>query len=111
MDRNVADELFYNRGAKMIILNDNYRIESDDYSYALKERKVRARGKNIGDEVWEPVSYHRTVQAALYSYRNRRIKTLSQADTDVKIEKWIDCVVEQDEAFKTFLETLNIKDE
>lgn len=95
----------------MIIINENYRIESDKYSYALKERKVRVRGKNIGDEVWEPVSYHRTVQAALYSYRNRHIKTLSQADTDVKIEKWIDCVVEQDEAFKTFLETLNIKDE
>ena len=99
----------------MIIINENYRIESDEYSYALKERKVRARGKNIGDEVWEEVwelvSYHRTVQAALYSYRNRRIKTLSGDDTDVKIEKWISSVVEQDEAFKTFLATLNIKDE
>ena len=95
----------------MIIINENYKIESDDYSYALKERKVRARGKNIGDEVWEPVSYHRTVQAALYSYRNRRIKTLSETDTDVKIENWISSVVEQDEAFKTFLATLSIKDE
>lgn len=95
----------------MIIINDNYRIEADDYSYALKERKVRARGKNIGAEVWEPVSYHRTVEAALYSYRNRRIKTLSQGDTGVKIEKWIECIAEQDEAFKTFLTTLNIKDE
>ena len=54
----------------MIIINENYRIEADDYSYALKERKIRARGKNIGSEVWEPVSYNRTVQAALYSYRN-----------------------------------------
>ena len=95
----------------MIIINENYRIEADDYSYALKERKIRARGKNIGSEVWEPVSYHRTVQAALYSYRNRRIKSLSQADTDVKIENWIYSVAEQDEAFKTFIETLNIKDE
>jgi len=93
----------------MIIINENYRIEADDYSYALKERKIRARGKNIGSEVWEPVSYHRTVQAALYSYRNRRIKSLSQADTGVKIEKWIDCIAEHDNAFKTFLETLNIK--
>ena len=93
----------------MIIINENYRIEADEYSYALKERKVRARGKNIGAEVWDTLSYHRTVQAALYSYRNRRIKTLSSDDTDVKIEKWISNVVEQDEAFKTFLATLNIK--
>ena len=97
----------------MIIINDNYRIESDDYSYALKERKVRARGKNIGDEVWEevwePVSYHRTVQAAVYSYRNRRIKTLSSDDTDIKIDNWIDCIAEHDKAFKAFITALVIE--
>ena len=93
----------------MIIINENYRIEADDYSYALKERKIRARGKNIGSEVWEPVSYNRTVQAALYSYRNRRIKSLSQADTDVKIENWISSVAEQDEAFKTLLSGLKVE--
>ena len=93
----------------MIIINENYRIESDEYCYTLKERKVRVKGKNIGAELWEPLSYHKTVQAALYSYRNRRIKTLSGDDTDAKIEKWISSVVEQDESFKTFLETLNIK--
>ena len=93
----------------MIIINDNYRIEADDYSYALKERKVRARGKNIGDEVWEPVSYHRTVQAALYSYRNRHIKTLSSDDTDIKIDNWIDCIAEHDKAFKAFITALVIE--
>lgn len=92
----------------MIIINENYRIESDEYCYTLKERKILKTGKNIGAEFWEPLSYHKTVQAALYSYRNRRIKTLSQADTDVKIENWISNIVEQDEAFKTFLSTLNI---
>jgi hypothetical protein len=93
----------------MIIINDNYRIESDEYCYSLRERNILKSGKNIGGEVWRALSYHRTVQAALYSYRNRRIKTLSQADTDVKIEKWISSVVEQDEDFKTFLETLVIE--
>ena len=93
----------------MIIINENYRIEADDYSYALKERKVRARGKNIGAEVWDTLSYHRTVQAALYSYRNRRIKTLSGDDTDVKIEKWIDCIAEHDKAFKAFITALVIE--
>ena len=95
----------------MIIINDNYRIESDAYCYSLRERSILKSGKNIGGEVWRTLAYHRTVQAALYSYRNRRIKSLSQADTDVKIENWISSVAEQDEAFKTFLETLNIKDE
>jgi len=95
----------------MIIINENYRIESDDYCYSLRERSILKSGKNIGGEVWRTLSYHRTVQAALYSYRNRRIKTLSSDDTDVKIEKWISSAVEQDKAFKTFLETLNIKDE
>ena len=93
----------------MIIINENYRIEADDYSYALKERKVRARGKNIGAEVWDTLSYHRTVQAALYSYRNRRIKTLSGDDTDIKIDNWIDCIAEHDKAFKAFITALVIE--
>ena len=93
----------------MIIINENYRIESDEYCYSLKERKVRKRGKNIGDEVWDTLSYHLTVQAALISYRKRRIKTLSHGDTDVKIEKWIDSIAEHDKAFKAFLETLVIE--
>ena len=93
----------------MIIINENYRIESDEYCYSLRERSILKSGKNIGGEVWRTLSYHRTVQAALYSYRNRRIKTLSQGDTDVKIENWIDCIAEHDEAFKTFLETLVIE--
>lgn len=95
----------------MIILNENYRIEQDEYCYSLKERKILKTGKNIGGEVWNTLSYHLTVQAALISYRKRRIKTLSQSDTDIKIEKWISNIAEQDEAFKTFLTTLNIKDE
>lgn len=90
----------------MIIINENYRIEQDEYCYTLKERKILKTGKNIGGEVWKTLSYHRTVQAALYSYRNRRIKTLSADNTDVKIENWISSVVEQDEAFKTFLDSL-----
>jgi hypothetical protein len=93
----------------MIIINENYRIEQDEYCYTLKERKILKTGKNIGGEVWKTLSYHRTVQAALYSYRNRRIKTLSHDDTDVKIENWISSIVEQDEAFRTFLATLNIE--
>ena len=93
----------------MIIINENYRIESDEYCYSLRKRGILKSGKNIGGEVWRALSYHRTVQAALYSYRNRRIKTLSPDDTDIKIEKWISSVVEQDEAFKTFLETLKLE--
>lgn len=93
----------------MIIINENYRIEQDEYCYTLKERKILKTGKNIGGEVWKTPSYHRTVQAALYSYRNRRIKTLSRDDTDVKIENWISSIVEQDEAFKTFLDSLAIE--
>ena len=93
----------------MIIINENYRIESDEYCYALKERKILKTGKNIGGEVWKTLSYHRTVEAALYSYRNRRIKTLSQADTDVKIENWISSITEQDEAFKSFLIGLKVE--
>jgi S-methylmethionine-dependent homocysteine/selenocysteine methylase len=78
----------------MIILNENYRIEQDEYCYSLKERKILKTGKNIGGEVWKTLSYHLTVQAALISYRKRRIKTLSQADTDIKIEEWISNIAE-----------------
>lgn len=37
----------------MIIINENYRIESDECCYTLKERKVAKSGKAEGEERWD----------------------------------------------------------
>ena len=91
----------------MIIIDDDYRVDSDDACYTLQERKV----SKAGVERWENVAYKKTLAKTLESYREHSHKKRSQAHMGVKIEKWISDIAEQDEAFKTFLETLNIKDE
>jgi len=89
----------------MIIIDDDYRIDSDDACYTLQERKV----SETGSERWENVAYKKTLVKTLGSYREHSHKKRSQANTGVKIEKWISNIVEQDEAFKTFLETLKLE--
>lgn len=86
----------------MIIIDDDYRIDSDDACYTLQERKV----SKTGSERWENVAYKKTLVKTLESYREHSHKKRSQAHTGVKIEKWIECMAEQDEAFKTFLSEL-----
>ena len=92
----------------MIILNENYRIESDECCFTLKERKVAKSGKAEGEERWEPISYSRDLSGALVSYRNRRIKALSATDTEEEIDNMIDCIGEHDKSFKAFLEGLSV---
>lgn len=92
----------------MIIINENYRIESDECCFTLKERKVAKSGKTEGEERWESIAYSRDLSGALMSYRNRRIKALSATDTDEKIENWISSIGELDESFIASLKGLEV---
>ena len=86
----------------MIIIDDDYRVDSDDACYTLQERKV----SKAGVERWENVAYKKTLAKTLESYREHSHKKRSQAHTDVKIEKWISDMAEQDKSFKSFLSEL-----
>ena len=83
----------------MIIIDDDYRIDSDDACYTLQERKV----SKTGSERWENVAYKKTLAKTLESYREHSHKKRSQAHTGVKIGKWISDISEQDKSFKSFL--------
>lgn len=86
----------------MIIIDDDYRIDSDDACYTLQERKVSGKGV----ERWVNVAYKKTLAKTLESYREHSHKKRSQAHTGVKIEKWISDIAEQDKSFKSFLSEL-----
>ena len=83
----------------MIIIDDYYRIDSDDACYTLQERKI----SKTGSERWENVAYKKTLAKTLESYREHSHKKRSQANTGVRIEKWISDIEEQDKSFKSFL--------
>jgi len=89
----------------MIIIDDDYRIDSDDACYTLQERKV----SKAGVERWENVAYKKKLIDILESYREHSHKKRSQAHNGVEIDDWIICIAEQDEYFKTFLETLKLE--
>ena len=86
----------------MIIIDDYYRIDSDDACYTLQERKV----SKAGVERWVNVAYKKKLAGILESYREHSHKKRSQAHTGVKIEKWISDIGEQDKSFKSFLSEL-----
>ena len=83
----------------MIIIDDDYRVDSDDACYTLQERKV----SKAGVERWENVAYKKTLAKTLESYREHSHKKRSQAHMGVKIEKWISDIAEQDKSFKSFM--------
>ena len=80
-----------------MIINENYRIEADAYSYALQERKVVKSGKNEGEESWNSISYHKTLERALVKLREVGHKNLLGADTALKIDEVVSELSKLDE--------------
>lgn len=70
-----------------MIINENYRIEADSYSYALQERKIVKSGKSEGEEKWESISFHKTLDKALIKLREIARKNLISEDTGLKIDE------------------------
>lgn len=89
----------------MIIIDDDYRIDSDDTCYTLQERKVSVKGV----ERWENIAYKKTLAKTLESYREHSHKKRSHAHTGIKIEKLISDISEQDKSFKSFIDEFMAK--
>ena len=53
----------------MIIIDDDYRIDSDDACYTLQERKV----SKAGVERWENIAYKKLLVDILKSYREHGV--------------------------------------
>lgn len=90
----------------MIIINNDYRIDSDDNCYTLQERRIAKTGKNAGQDIWSPVSYHKTLKNTLEKYRRVAHKNALRDGGDVLIDNWIQRLGEQDEAFISALNGL-----
>lgn len=57
-----------------IKLSDDYQLTSDRYQYIIQEKKVVKKGKTQGTEYWDNIGYYNTLQGALDSYVNMRVR-------------------------------------
>lgn len=57
-----------------IKLSDDYQLTSDRLQYIIQEKKVVKEGKTQGKEYWDNIGYYSTLQGALDSYVNMRVR-------------------------------------
>lgn len=58
----------------MIQINNDWKLETDQYNVILQQRKIAEKGKNIGGERWETVGYYGDYKAALCAMVDLAIK-------------------------------------
>lgn len=63
----------------MIVIDDNYAIETDSMgNYSLFRRKVVKKGKKAGEEVRDYVGHFNTLKGAVKSYVRDRFNSETQ---------------------------------
>ena len=63
----------------MIVIDDNYAIETDSMgNYSLFRRKVAKKGKKAGEEVRDYVGHFNTLKGAVKSYVRDRFNSETQ---------------------------------
>lgn len=63
----------------MIVIDDNYAIDTDSYgNYSLFRRKTVKSGKNAGEEVRDYVGHFNTLKGAVKSYVRDRFNSETQ---------------------------------
>lgn len=76
-------------------IEGNLYLESDERQYILVEYSIAKSGKNEGEPVGRNLSYHPTIESAIRSFANRKIKestaqTLSEFTQELrKINEYI----------------------
>ena len=96
----------------MIMIDENYRIEVDEYCFILAEKKT---SKKSEVERWEKLTFHNRIEGALMGYRRRVSKKtlgageVSIEDTEKLLRKLDDeMLVELKEVAKLILEGLRL---
>lgn len=75
-------------GGIEIILDEKYRISNDKCNIILDEKVIPKRGKFAGKETWKSISFHRTIDNAIFCWLKTRTN-MSDANTAAKlITEW-----------------------
>ena len=73
----------------MIVIDENYAIETDSFgNYSLFRRKVKKTGKNVGEETKDYVGHYSTLKGAIERYRVDRFNS----ETEDKVVSLADAV-------------------
>lgn len=65
-----------------IKIDNDYKISNDDRNFILQKKRVitgenlkgrQANPENIGKEIWEDVSYHRTLKQLIEKYTKEKV--------------------------------------
>jgi len=64
----------------VLIIDEDYKLVSDQYNWTLQKRRVIQSGENAGREDWDNISYHASIKQALVSYLERSLR-MSDAES------------------------------
>ncbi len=71
-----------------MIINKNYKIESDELNVTLFKRSTRGeKAKNPGAECWTPIAFYSTPENALKGLIDLEIKGTGMIDLEKVVEK------------------------
>ena len=74
----------------MIIIDENYAIETDSYgNYSLFRRKTAKKGKSVGEERKDYIGHFNSLSKAVKSYVRDRFNAETQ-DIEISIKDAID---------------------
>jgi hypothetical protein len=64
----------------VLIIDNDYKLVSDQYNWTLQKRRVIQKGDRTGEEDWDNISYHASIKQALSSYLERSLR-MSDAES------------------------------
>ena len=70
-----------------MIIDSNYKIESDELNVTLLKKRIGKEGKAEGREIWEPISYHPSLKYALKDYVLKEINNTNMESLQALAEK------------------------
>lgn len=86
-----------------IIINENWQIVSDPCNIILQKKRITEKGKNIGRESWDSISFHPSVNEALKDCMKQEIHSVDLEGVKA-INEHISSVYRQIEGMKVEVE-------
>lgn len=79
-------------------LNDKYYLDSDTYNLILCEKMIVKKGKNQGQEYYEPIGYYASIKDLYKAIIEKEIKSdLNLLDNIQKVVELINEIRSEDE--------------
>lgn len=93
----------------MILINDDYFIETDEYNYCVmwNTHRVHEKGKNKGEEIVSCIGYFSTLKGALRKIYNHCV-TNSTITRRVQIERYLNDVRKIEKDYERCVNSLKL---